>query len=133
MVYGYNTPNGYPIRKHEKLGRDALHITPKATRYYAASNCDLVNNYLTSRIGAAQAVIATQIIFKESGCNHLAINPYSGACGLAQALPCSKMSTHGSDYRFNPYVQLNWFLDYIKARYGNPVNALNFQKTNGWY
>ncbi|MBP6005861.1 lytic transglycosylase domain-containing protein [Candidatus Saccharibacteria bacterium] len=71
---------------------------------------------------ALQALVA-----RESGWNQYATNPYSGACGLFQALPCSKM---GGMELTN---QLNWGLNYIASRYGNPSNALAFHNAYGWY
>ncbi|MCA9349433.1 hypothetical protein KC853_00115 [Candidatus Saccharibacteria bacterium] len=71
---------------------------------------------------ALQALVA-----RESGWNQYASNPYSGACGLFQALPCSKM---GGMELVN---QLNWGLNYIASRYGNPSNALAFHNAYGWY
>jgi hypothetical protein len=69
----------------------------------------------------------------ESGWNENAVNTSSGACGIPQALPCSKMSTFGSDYETNPATQIRWGLDYIKNRYGTPTAAYDFWLANGWY
>lgn len=57
----------------------------------------------------------------------------SGAYGIPQALPASKMSTHGADYLTNPETQIRWGLDYIANRYGDPVRALSFHHANNWY
>jgi hypothetical protein len=70
---------------------------------------------------------------RESGWNELAYNASSGACGIPQALPCSKMSTFGDDYETNPATQIRWGLDYIQGRYGTPTAANDFQLANGWY
>ena len=70
---------------------------------------------------------------RESGWNPLAHNSSSGAHGIAQALPASKMSSHGSDYMTNYKTQINWGLDYIKARYGCPANAWSHSQQTGWY
>jgi hypothetical protein len=69
----------------------------------------------------------------ESGWNENAVNQSSGACGIPQALPCSKMSAFGSDYQTNPATQIRWGLDYIKNRYGDPISAYQFWQANGWY
>lgn len=69
----------------------------------------------------------------ESGWNENAVNPSSGACGIPQALPCSKMSAFGSDYQTNPATQIRWGIDYIKNRYGTPIAAYEFWQANGWY
>ena len=70
---------------------------------------------------------------KESGWNPNAYNSYSGAYGIPQALPGSKMASAGSDYRTNYKTQINWGLNYIRSRYGNPQNAWNHSRTTGWY
>ncbi|MCA9583415.1 MAG: transglycosylase SLT domain-containing protein, partial [Myxococcales bacterium] len=74
-----------------------------------------------------------QLWTRESGWNHLAVNPSSGACGIPQALPCSKMASHGGDYRTNPSTQIRWGLDYIGGRYGSPCGAWSFWQSHNWY
>ncbi|EWS99653.1 hypothetical protein N865_21590, partial [Intrasporangium oryzae NRRL B-24470] len=59
----------------------------------------------------------------ESNWDYTAENPSSGAYGIAQALPASKMAKYGSDYRTNPIPQIKFGLSYIDAAYGNPCNA----------
>ena len=70
---------------------------------------------------------------RESGWNPYAHNSRSGAYGIPQALPGSKMASCGSDYLTNYQTQINWGLNYIKSRYGNPSNAWNNSQTKGWY
>lgn len=70
---------------------------------------------------------------KESGWNHKAENPSSGAYGIPQALPGSKMGTVASDWRTNPATQIKWGLGYIKSRYGTPANAWSFWQAHNWY
>ena len=70
---------------------------------------------------------------RESGWRVTAGNSYSGAYGIPQALPASKMSSAGSDYLTNYKTQINWGLNYIKARYGNPTSAWNHSQNTGWY
>ena len=61
-------------------------------------------------------------------------NPSSGAYGIPQALPASKMVSHGVDFATNPYTQVNWGMSYIKSRYkGDPCRALRFHDRKGWY
>lgn len=69
------------------------------------------------------------MVQKESGWNPDAKNKSSGACGLAQALPCSKL---GPDWN-NPVVALNWMNNYVNGRYGSWEKAYNFWKANRWY
>jgi hypothetical protein len=70
---------------------------------------------------------------KESGWNERAENKSSGAYGIPQALPGSKMASVYSDWRTNPKTQITWGLGYIKDRYGSPVKALQHSDRNGWY
>lgn len=59
----------------------------------------------------------------ESGWNYLAENPSSGAYGIPQSLPGSKMATVAPDWRENPVTQITWGLRYIEGSYGSPCNA----------
>ena len=72
-----------------------------------------------------------ELIARESGFKPDAINPTSGACGLAQALPCSKMQCSldmdGVD------CQLNWIKNYVYDRYGNIEHALVFHDVMNYY
>jgi len=53
-------------------------------------------------------------------------NSRSGAYGIPQALPASKMATAGADWRTNPVTQIVWGLSYISARYGTPCGAWSY-------
>lgn len=75
----------------------------------------------------------SQIIAAESGWNPHATNPSSGAYGLPQALPGSKMASAGSDWRTNPITQLKWMKSYVNGRYGSIGRALAFRRSVGWY
>ncbi|UMO76232.1 hydrolase [Streptomyces phage Tomas] len=71
---------------------------------------------------------------KESGWNYKAKNPHSGAYGIPQSLPGSKMKSAGKDWKTNPRTQVNWGLDkYIYKRYGTPCTAWSHFKKKGWY
>lgn len=70
---------------------------------------------------------------KESRWNPYACNSSSGAYGIPQALPASKMAVYGTDYLTNYKTQINWGLNYIKSRYGTPTAAWNHSCSKGWY
>jgi hypothetical protein len=70
---------------------------------------------------------------KESGWNHTARNPSSGAFGIPQSLPASKMASAGADWRTNPLTQMRWGLDYIEDVYGSPCAAWAHSRASGWY
>jgi hypothetical protein len=70
---------------------------------------------------------------KESGWNERAMNRYSGAYGIPQSLPGSKMASAGSDWQTNAATQIKWGLGYIKGRYGTPCAAWGHSQSVGWY
>lgn len=70
---------------------------------------------------------------RESGWNPNAHNKSSGAHGIPQSLPASKMATFGDDYYTNGYTQIKWGINYILHRYGNPSNAWTHFKNKNWY
>lgn len=73
--------------------------------------------------------MAAELICRESSFNPGAINPTSGACGLGQALPCSKMKCELSDVD----CQIRWVESYVKNRYGTFEEAVKFHNENNWY
>ncbi|CAM5392594.1 transglycosylase SLT domain-containing protein [Streptomyces aurantiogriseus] len=82
---------------------------------------------------AAQFNAFSKIVEHESGWDVDATNASSGAYGLVQALPASKMASAGSDWKTNPETQIKWGLDYMNSRYGSPAGAWAFWQANGWY
>ena len=70
---------------------------------------------------------------RESNWNANAHNKSSGAHGIPQSLPASKMSSEGSDYYTNGYTQIRWGLKYIKERYGSPSKAWKHFQNKNWY
>jgi len=73
------------------------------------------------------------IVTRESGWNPNAVNRSSGATGLCQSLPASKMASAGADYLTNPVTQLRWCNGYAVGRYGGWVNAVAFWQNNHWW
>jgi hypothetical protein len=69
----------------------------------------------------------------ESGWNVYASNPSSGAYGIPQALPGSKMASAGPDWQSNAATQIRWGLEYIKSLYGSPCGAWSHEQASGWY
>ncbi|WP_022886451.1 hypothetical protein [Glaciibacter superstes] len=70
---------------------------------------------------------------KESGWRVNAMNSSSGAYGIPQALPGSKMASAGDDWETNAATQIEWGLGYISGRYGTPCDAWNTSESKGWY
>jgi len=73
------------------------------------------------------------IVTRESMWQIDATNPSSGAYGIPQSLPGTKMATVGADWRTNPATQITWMLGYLKDRYGTPCGGWAFKSANGWY
>ncbi|MEU8519635.1 transglycosylase SLT domain-containing protein [Streptomyces sp. NBC_01216] len=84
-------------------------------------------------VPAAQFQCFSNIVDHESGWNYRAVNASSGAYGLVQALPGTKMSSAGADWQTNPATQIKWGLNYMNSRYGSPCGAWSFWTANRWY
>jgi hypothetical protein len=69
---------------------------------------------------------------RESGWRYNAENA-SGAYGIPQALPGSKMASAGADWQTDPTTQIKWGLGYIKSVYGTPCDAWSFWQVNDYY
>jgi hypothetical protein len=69
----------------------------------------------------------------ESGWNVYASNPSSGAYGIPQALPGSKMASSGPDWQSDAATQIRWGLTYIQGTYGSPCAAWSHEEADGWY
>ena len=83
--------------------------------------------------GESQFDCFNNIIMRESMWRVNATNPSSGAYGIPQALPGSKMATVAGDWRTNPATQIIWGIEYMKKRYGSPCGAWGFKSSHGWY
>ena len=71
--------------------------------------------------------------YRESGWRVTAQNKSSGAYGIPQSLPASKMGAFGDDYLTNYKTQIEWGLSYINGRYGSPSAAWAHSQRKGWY
>jgi hypothetical protein len=84
-------------------------------------------------VPADQFQCFSNIVDHESTWNYRAQNPSSGAYGLVQALPGSKMASAGDDWQTNPATQIKWGLNYMNSRYDSPCGAWAFWQANNWY
>ena len=91
--------------------------------------------FALARLGAAQFSCLDALWRHESDWDPSAKNPTSGAYGIAQALPATKMASIGTDWMSNPATQVTWGLEYIARRYGSPCNAWSFwlKQYPHWY
>jgi hypothetical protein len=85
-----------------------------------------------NRIGARQYDCVNAIWTRESGWNPRAGTP-SGAYGIPQAFPGSKMAAFGSNWRYSPLIQVKWGIWYVNDRYGSACAAYKFWSAHGWY
>ncbi len=81
----------------------------------------------------AQAHCLNLLWTRESGWRIVWNMQGSGAYGIPQALPASKMASAGADYMTNPATEIRWGLGYIAGRYGDPCGAWNHETDKGWY
>lgn len=115
--------------------------TPPATSSSSSSSVGMGYNATPAQAQAiAKAIVPSgqyacfaNIISRESSWNVHAVNPSSGAYGLAQALPGNKMATYGADWRNSATIQIKWALSYMTGRYGSPCAAWAFWQNHNWY
>lgn len=130
--------------KEAEEAKEREEAEQKASRAAAradASTFAVQSSYTIAQIQsmAAQMVPGDQfqcfsnIVDHESDWNYRAVNPSSGAYGLFQALPGTKMASAGADWQTNPATQIKWGLNYMNERYGSPCGAWSFWQANHWY
>ena len=117
----------------------AAKAAPKSTGAPAAGTPDpgsakaIALEQVTARgWGASEYDCLVALWQKESSWNVYAYNP-SGAYGIPQSLPGSKMATAGADWKTNPATQITWGLGYIAGQYGTPCGAWAHSVTSNWY
>ena len=110
--------------------KSSTNITGTKADYQAYAYDLVLNKYLWSE-SDYQALV--NLWERESNWNANAHNKSSGAHGIPQSLPASKMSSEGSDYYTNGYTQIRWGLKYIKERYGSPSKAWKHFQNKNWY
>jgi len=106
---------------------------PEDCNEYSGNRAAGCARLLEAGFGLDQMPCLDQLWAKESGWNERAANTSSGAYGIPQALPGSKMSSHGDDWETNPNTQIAWGLSYISGRYGTPCDAWAHSQSVGWY
>ncbi|TQK52159.1 transglycosylase-like protein with SLT domain [Streptomyces sp. SLBN-118] len=127
----------------EQAEREAEEKAARASRSAVrdASSFSAKSSYSVSEVQAIarqmvpgdQFQCFSNIVDHESSWNYQAQNASSGAYGLVQALPGSKMSSAGADWQTNPATQIKWGLNYMNDRYGSPCGAWSFWQANNWY
>ena len=102
--------------------------TPKGAREVAKELMDEKYGW-----GEKQYACLDDLWIKESNWNYRASNKRTGAHGIPQALPATKMDSAGTDWRTNPVTQISWGLRYIEVRYETPCKAWAKFKRSNWY
>lgn len=118
--------------KEARANRDSVR---DASTFSAKSSYSVAEVQAIARqmIPADQFQCFSNIVDHESSWNYQAQNASSGAYGLVQALPGSKMSSAGADWQTNPATQIKWGLNYMNSRYDSPCGAWSFWQANSWY
>ena len=121
-------------REAAKKARDAAianqGYTPGTTDVREIAQQILMNKF---SYGDDQFACFSWIISRESNWNVHAQNASSGAYGLPQSLPGSKMASVAPDWRDNPATQIIWGVQYMKSRYGSPCDAKSHWESAGNY
>jgi hypothetical protein len=99
----------------------------------ALLNAMLARSMMPAWANGAQWAAWDALEMSEAGWNQFARNPSSGAYGIPQALPPSKMGAAANPPQSNPHAQISWMIGYIKSRYGTPVNAEAHERAFHWY
>ncbi|MGW0736261.1 aggregation-promoting factor C-terminal-like domain-containing protein [Streptomyces sp. NPDC002851] len=121
--------------REEKLKASRAEARADADSFAQQSSYTIAETQAIARqmVPADQFQCFSNIVDHESGWNYKATNPSSGAYGLVQALPGSKMASAGADWQTNPATQIKWGLNYMNDRYGSPCGAWDFWQANSWY
>ena len=129
-----NEPVDKIVEVKQKVTSRSL-SAPRANSASAAEYQAYAKEYMLNTYGWGedQFVALVNLWNKESGWRANAHNGSSGAHGIAQALPASKMASAGSDYYTNGETQIRWGLSYIKSRYCSPIADWNNSSARNWY
>ena len=108
-------------------------VKPQAAQPVVAQPVSGTCSDWMNQAGITDHANAAFIFNKESGCRPNAVNPSSGAHGVCQSLPGSKMASAGADWATNPITQMRWCQSYAISRYGSWANAVAFWRANRWW
>lgn len=114
--------------KAERRAQEQRRIQQSTTRVQSVPVSGSCSEWL-AKAGVTDISNAMWLINNESGCNPNAVNPSSGACGVAQELPCGKSGCKLGDGA----CQVRWMQNYVNERYGSWAGAVQFHHANGWY
>ncbi len=129
------SPKATEQAKAVKVAADAVKTveTPAVVDDPAAAQAYAASQLGSFGWGADQMSCLTQLWQRESEWLTSAENASSGAYGIAQSLPATKMESTGSDWASNYQTQIRWGMGYIQGRYGSPCGAWDHSNSVGWY
>lgn len=138
IKYSVNFVNGVEVSREQISEEVAKEPVPRITA--VGSKKSVPPEWNTCADWARQAGVsendlysALTLIYHESGCRVNATNSSSGAYGIPQALPGSKMSSVGADWETNPVTQIKWMAQYVTGRYGGWGQAMSYWWEHHWY
>lgn len=144
VIYEITEENGVEIGRKEiqqvVIRQPVNEVTARGTKIIAPSfspsvtvSGDKASLMAAAGISASDFGYVDYVVSHESGWKPGAANSYSGAYGLCQALPASKMGSAGADYLTNPITQLRWCSGYAEGRYGSWAGAYSAWQVQGWW
>jgi hypothetical protein len=119
----------HPVRHHKERASRSTYRAPLTGSPQTVAHAMLLRRGWSESEWSCLDALWT----RESGWSTYATNSSSGAYGIPQALPATKMASAGADYRTNPVTQITWGLDYIATTYGTPCAALSHSSSTGYY
>ena len=122
-------------RKAQEAAEQAQRSAAAPVSQSVAELQDYAHNLVINSYGWSEDdfVALVNLWNRESGWNVNCYNSYSGATGIPQALPGSKMASEGADWATNGETQIRWGLKYIQGRYGSPLGAWGHFLSHNWY
>ena len=122
-------------RQQTATARPAAQSTPSAAASAASGSPQQIAQAMLASFGwsSSQFSCLDPLWAHESGWSVTAYNSGSGAYGIPQALPGSRMASAGPNWQTNAATQIRWGLEYIKGTYGSPCGAWGHEQSTGWY
>jgi len=121
---------GSPTSRSKSRGYGPIPASCKEYAGNQAIGCAILPEF---GFGLDQMPCLVPLWNKESHWNEKAHNSSTGAHGIAQALPASRMAAFGPDYLTNAATQIRWGLSYVKGRYKDACGAWSFWQAHHWY
>lgn len=121
------------VRTQDKKVSRSRNTSAQAPNITSAQ--EYAKSYISTQYGWGQDQFECLVNLwnRESGWRYTAKNPSSGAYGIPQSLPGSKMASAGADWQTNPETQIRWGVSYIQKRYETPCGAWGAFNKKGWY